>query len=601
MSSIVKKSATLLRVEGAGGAQHTFSEEEKVAFTEHINQSLASDPLLASRLPINPHSMDLFTACSDGLIFCRLINLAVVDTVDERALNKREGMNVYQKTENQNIAINSARAIGCQITNIGAADMIEGRPILVLGVLWQIIKIQLLASISLKNFPELVLLLQEGEDIDTLLKLPPEELLLRWFNYHLARAGTSRRVNNFGNDLRDSECYSLLLRQLSPSTCDLCTESNTTERAAHVIRNARSMGIDTFLQPSDITSGNKKLNLGFVAQIFNTNHGLTITQEQLEAFDFATLELDDAGDSREERQFRMWINSLNVEGLYVNDLFADLTDGVVILKIMDAVQPGIVPNWKKVNMTPTSRFKKVENCNLAVTLGKQMGFSLVNVGGLDICDKNKKLILAIIFQLMRQYIYNLLRSLARGETDINDDQIVAWANTRVQRSGKTSRIVNLRDKSLSTGKFLIDLCAAIEPRAVNWDLVTPGESAEDKISNAKYGIALARKIGATVFITPEDVTEVKSKMIMTFLASLWGTDIAQGGSAALPTAISVGVSGGAGSGSGNAGAGAAGRSGVPPPPPSPTAAATPTAASATPSSGGTKFPVPQASVPSWRR
>jgi hypothetical protein len=32
-----------------------------------------------------------------------------------------------------------------------------------LGLLWQIIKIQLLSQISLKNFPELVMLLGEGE------------------------------------------------------------------------------------------------------------------------------------------------------------------------------------------------------------------------------------------------------------------------------------------------------------------------------------------------------------------------------------------------------------------------------------------------------
>jgi hypothetical protein len=58
---------------------------------------------------------------------------------------------------------------------------LSGQPILVLGLIWQIIKIQLLSSISLKNFPELVLLLQEGEDLDLLLKLPPEEILLRWY------------------------------------------------------------------------------------------------------------------------------------------------------------------------------------------------------------------------------------------------------------------------------------------------------------------------------------------------------------------------------------------------------------------------------------
>jgi plastin-1 len=71
-----------------------------------------------------------------------------------------------------------------------------------------------------------------------------------------------------------------------------------------------------------------------------------VAQEVLSSFDFASLELDDAGDSREERVFRMWINSLNIPEFYVNNLFEDLHDGTGILKLEDIVQPGVV-NWKK--------------------------------------------------------------------------------------------------------------------------------------------------------------------------------------------------------------------------------------------------------------
>ena len=41
----------------------------------------------------------------------------------------------------------------------------------------------------------------------------------------------------------------------------------------------------------------------------------------------------------------------------------------------------------------------MENCNYVVTLAKQMKFSMVNIGGLDILAKNKKLILGIIWQV----------------------------------------------------------------------------------------------------------------------------------------------------------------------------------------------------------
>ncbi len=46
--------------------------------------------------------------------------------------------------------------------------------------------------------------------------LPPEQILLRWFNWHLQNAGHNRTVANFSNDIMDSENYIVLLGQLVP-------------------------------------------------------------------------------------------------------------------------------------------------------------------------------------------------------------------------------------------------------------------------------------------------------------------------------------------------------------------------------------------------
>ena len=367
-----------------------------------------------------------------------------------------------------------------------------------------------------------MLLLEDGEELDDLLKLSPEDILLRWFNYHLKQSGSSRRVTNFGSDLKDSECYSILLNQISK--CGLVGAGDDKTKAAKVIANANGMGVESFIQPNDIVKGNKKLNLGFCAQIFNTNSGLTITEEELADFDFAGLDLDDAGDTREERIFRMWINSLNIEGLYINDLFGDLCDGVAILKVMDKVQPGIVA-WKKVNMSPKNKFKRVENCNYAVTLAKQMKFSMVNIGGLDICDKNKKLILGIIWQLMRRHTINILTTLTPGDKLVEDREIIDWANNQVKKSGKSTSIRNFNDASLSSGVFLLDLCSSVEPRAVDPAVVTNGAGPDNQLNNARYAISVARKMGACVFLTPEDIVEVKSKMVLMFVASLWSCSL----------------------------------------------------------------------------
>jgi len=52
----------------ASGGAHTFSEEEKISFVDFINSSLASDPLMKDKLPINPDNNDIFGACKDGLL-----------------------------------------------------------------------------------------------------------------------------------------------------------------------------------------------------------------------------------------------------------------------------------------------------------------------------------------------------------------------------------------------------------------------------------------------------------------------------------------------------------------------------------------------------
>lgn len=530
LNSAIKKASGVVRTTGAGGASHTFSEEEKHAFAMHINQCLTGDELMAKHLPLDIENDDLFTKGTDGILFCKLINCAVPDTIDTRAINKKENLSVYQKIENLNLALNAAKSIGCQIVNIGAQDLLEGRPILVLGILWQIIKIQLLSKISLKNHPEIVLLLEPGEELLAFMKLPPEDILMRWVNYHLNKANSSRRMTNFSGDIKDCEIYSILTNQLSPSQCSPATETNMTEKASHIIRNADAIGANPFIAAKDILDGNKKLNLGFVAQLFNTCHGLYISETEQAEFDLSSLEIDDIGDSREERVFRMWMNSLNIEDLYINDLFSDIQDGVNLLKVYDKVVPECI-NWKKVNMKPTSIYKKVENCNYCVQVARDdFKFSMVNIGGTDICNANKKLVLAIIWQLMRKYTLSVLAELASTQgistANFNDDNVVQWANNKVKASGKNMAMKSLRDPSLSDSLFFINLVHSIEPRAVDWDLVIKEPSTEDdKMQNAKYVISCARKLGACVFLTPEDICEVKQKMLLTFVAATWVAEL----------------------------------------------------------------------------
>ena len=61
----------------------------------------------------------------------------------------------------------------------------KGKKWLLLGLLWQLIKMALVKEINLTTVPGLVRLLQEDENINDLLRLSPEQILLRWVNFQL--------------------------------------------------------------------------------------------------------------------------------------------------------------------------------------------------------------------------------------------------------------------------------------------------------------------------------------------------------------------------------------------------------------------------------
>lgn len=268
------------------------------------------------------------------------------------------------------------------------------------------------------------------------------------------------RVSNFSKDVSDATNYTVLLNQLAPNECSRAPlqTRDVHQRAEEVLQNADKLGCRKFLTPKSLVAGNPKLNLAFVAHLFNTHPGLEpITEEEkLEVEDF------DAEGEREARVFTLWLNSIDVQPSVYN-LFDDLRDGTVLLQAYDKVIPGSV-NWRHVNKPPASggelmRFKAVENTNYAVELGKQNKFSLVGIQGADITDGQRTLTLAIVWQLMRRDITRTLEGLAKkvGMAEITDSYMLKWANEMARKGGKSTQIRSFKDPSVGTGLFLLDV------------------------------------------------------------------------------------------------------------------------------------------------
>jgi plastin-1 len=230
------------------------------AFSSFISRVLGADTFLRAHhyVPLDSSAAEFSARLSDGIIFCKLLNAASTDAVDERALNFPRPdcpLSRQDRLENMTLAVNSAASIGCGVAGLRPVDLLKGsderREQVTLTLLWQIIKSQVVGTIAIQGYPELVgcarvildsssivvqltsfhpnqrnyavsyslqfCLASNGETPQTLHLLRPEDLLLRWVNYHLAKVGAQRRITAFASELADRWTSSICITKVQTS------------------------------------------------------------------------------------------------------------------------------------------------------------------------------------------------------------------------------------------------------------------------------------------------------------------------------------------------------------------------------------------------
>ena len=561
-------------------SHHTYSTAERFAFSNWINQKLKNDQFCTHYLPIDPNSeTDLFEKCTDGIILIRMIKVIKASLINDRVINRFNANNsermiidsvidskqVFQKIENLNLALNTAASIGCITVNQNAASILHDiNPYLILGLLWQIIRAGLFIEIELEKsseiFEKLKMLMADGEDLGKLYSLTPEEILVRWVNHHL---GENERyhgnpIRNFGNDIKDSHAYQCLLQRLQELEKvhneeefssqnkiilepNYGSEKNVLNRAVHTLKMAENLspGCKAFVTPKDIISGNQKLNTAFIANLFNQKMHLhkPIMVENDEEAGSETEEQQDIENYKEtdeERVYKNWINSLDLKST-CNFLYTDLTDGVIILKLIDRISPGIVQWKKKVNFPPFKTFVQGgENCCYALDLAEEDRIGVKLAGctrGHDInMGEPRNLTLGLVWQLMRSYTLSLLFSLASESSSkklsLEDKDIIEWVNKKITESsyGPSYKIKNFKDSKLKTGHAIaicLDAIAKLSnPEAKIESTASKSSNNEELIENASYLIGSARKLGALVYTLPEHVVHIDSKMMLCLFITL---------------------------------------------------------------------------------
>lgn len=211
-----------------------------------------------------------------------MLNRAVEGSIDQKAIHKGENLSKFQIIENLNLALKAAKEIGCVVVNIGHEDVVEGKPHAILGLLWQILRIDLLNDVNVLENVQVIALKRDTETLQQFMKLEDREVLLRWINYQLQRGGNGSDdqevVQNFGADLRDSSVYVRLLRTVAPHLVseeeaqETMQEEDLMKRAERVIEMADRLDMQRkiYIEPEDIVQGSTRINTAYIAAIFDS-------------------------------------------------------------------------------------------------------------------------------------------------------------------------------------------------------------------------------------------------------------------------------------------------------------------------------------------
>uniref|UniRef100_A0A1I8FHL3 Usp domain-containing protein n=1 Tax=Macrostomum lignano TaxID=282301 RepID=A0A1I8FHL3_9PLAT len=253
-------------------------------------------------------------------------------------------------------------------------------------------KVGLLADVNLagRNSELRALFGTSEASIEDIRSLAPEQLLMKWVNYHLERgpevngglpilATTSRIARP------TPTCCSRSFRRKSGngmhSASDILQQREHQTERSWCCKNAELVDARVFVQPSsDIVAGNSNLNLAFVANLFHK---------------FPSL----AGTRRGRR--RGW------------------PPGRV-----GAAGVGARTDQRRRKSRWIWRGRAARECNYAVELGRQVRFSLRGIGGEDLLEGQP----------------------AAAGTRIDERAIIAWANQRLERGSKSAARLIIRSR-----------------------------------------------------------------------------------------------------------------------------------------------------------
>lgn len=177
------------KIENEHGGKHEYSPNQVATFSKLINVLLKGDEDLKDYLPIACDGDSLFHAFDNGVLLCKIVHVIDPDAIDLRVIKNTKNMSVFEINNNLKLGLAASKSLGVKLIGVAPSDFVKKVPHLILTALWQLLKKAVAMKLNLKDCAELYRLLNEDEDPAILGKMKPEEILIRWVNYHLRKNG----------------------------------------------------------------------------------------------------------------------------------------------------------------------------------------------------------------------------------------------------------------------------------------------------------------------------------------------------------------------------------------------------------------------------
>uniref|UniRef100_UPI003AABFA06 spectrin beta chain, erythrocytic isoform X2 n=1 Tax=Centroberyx gerrardi TaxID=166262 RepID=UPI003AABFA06 len=229
--------------------------------------------------------------------------------------------------------------------------------------------------------------------------------------------------------------------------------------------------------------------------------------------------LADEREAVQKKTFTKWVNSiLSRVGCRISDLYLDLRDGRMLIKLLEVLSGERLPKPTKGRM----RIHCLENVDKALQFLKEQRVHLENMGSHDIVDGNHRLILGLIWTIILRFqIQDIIVETGQAdqkETRSAKDALLLWC--QMKTAGYPNVNITNFTTSWKDGMAFNALIHKHRPDLVDYNTLKRSNPTHN-LQNA-FNVA-EQRLGVTKLLDPEDVfTEnPDEKSIITYVVAFY--------------------------------------------------------------------------------